>query len=81
MKKVAPHLRLATRAVISNVWLLEDSMDRKFLIDTGYVLERPILRLSLWNAGVRAPGDLTAILLTHRHADHAGISRLNAVSF
>ncbi len=71
METVAPHLRLATRAIIANVWLLEDSMNRKFLVDTGYLLERPMLRLSLWRAGVQRPGDLTAILLTHRHADHA----------
>lgn len=72
MRRVAPSLRLATSVVISNVWLLEDTEGRRFLIDTGHPLERPILLLSLWRAGVRRPGDLAAILLTHRHSDHAG---------
>jgi glyoxylase-like metal-dependent hydrolase (beta-lactamase superfamily II) len=58
--------------IISNVWLLADEQKRRFLIDTGHEIERPTLRLALWRAGVRRPGDLTAVLLTHRHSDHAG---------
>jgi len=56
---------------VANAWLLTDGEGRRFLIDTGYVLERPALALSLKRAGV-GRGDLTAVLLTHRHSDHAG---------
>ncbi len=56
---------------VANVWLLQDDEGRRFLIDTGYVLERPALALSLRRAGI-GRGDLTAVLLTHRHSDHAG---------
>lgn len=56
---------------VANVWLLEDDERRRFLIDTGYVLERPALAMSLRRAGI-GRGDLTAVLLTHRHSDHAG---------
>ncbi len=71
MKKIAPHLS-QVRTQISNIWLLEDLSGRKFLIDTGHRLERLSLVSQLWFRGIRHPGDLTAILLTHRHSDHAG---------
>jgi glyoxylase-like metal-dependent hydrolase (beta-lactamase superfamily II) len=68
---VAPHLkRLATR--IANTWLFEDPSGQKFLIDTSHPIERIPLVTELWRAGIRLPGDLTAIFLTHRHSDHAG---------
>ncbi|MEZ4340271.1 MAG: MBL fold metallo-hydrolase [Sandaracinaceae bacterium] len=57
---------------ISNTWLLADDEGRRFLIDTGHPLERPALAAELWRAGVRRRGDLSAVLLTHRHSDHAG---------
>lgn len=57
---------------ISNTWLLADGEGRRFLIDTGHPIERPALVAELWRAGVRRRGDLTAVLLTHRHSDHAG---------
>lgn len=57
---------------ISNSWLLRDDEGRRFLVDTGHALERIALRHELRRAGVRKPGDLEAILLTHRHSDHAG---------
>lgn len=71
MKRIAPHLRQpGTR--IGNLWLLESGTER-FLIDTGHPLERPSLLAELMlKGGIRQPGDLTAILLTHRHNDHAG---------
>ncbi len=72
MRAIAPHLHLATLVRIANVWLLRDGAGRAFLVDTGHPLERPVLLASLWRAGVRRPGDLTAVLLTHRHSDHAG---------
>lgn len=72
MRRVAPHLRLATNLLVSNVWLLETGTGERFLVDTGHPLERPALRLALWLAGVRRKGDLSGVLLTHRHSDHAG---------
>ncbi len=63
-------LELATRLRISNVWLLEWAGER-YLFDTGHVLERPWLKRTLWAWGVRAKGDLRAVVLTHRHSDHA----------
>lgn len=63
-------IRLAKAMSISNVWLLEHR-DERFLFDTGYSLERPILRQTLWKWGIRQKGDLTAVVLTHRHSDHA----------
>lgn len=56
---------------IANVWLLSDGEGRRFLVDTGHRLERQALALSLRRAGVER-GGLTAVLLTHRHCDHAG---------
>lgn len=72
MRKIAPHLQLAESVKISNIWLLEDSMNRRFLVDTGFYTDRPLLKLLLWRSGIRRKGDLTAVLLTHRHSDHAG---------
>ncbi len=65
-------LALLNEVNISNVWLLSDSDGHRFLIDSGDHRERPFLRLALKRAGLTSPGDLTAILLTHCHRDHAG---------
>ncbi len=65
-------LSLARRMIASNVWLLRDEEDRRFVIDTGFALERPALRRFLHREGVQKAGDLAGILLTHRHSDHAG---------
>lgn len=72
MKKIAPHLYQVGSGV-ANVWLFHNPTDgKKFLIDTGHALERLPLLAALWKAGIRMPGDLAGILLTHRHSDHAG---------
>jgi glyoxylase-like metal-dependent hydrolase (beta-lactamase superfamily II) len=63
-------IRLAATMRISNVWLLETAGGR-YLVDSGFSLERPLLRRQLWQWGVRAKGDLAAVILTHRHSDHA----------
>ena len=72
MKMYDKHIGLAIAVVASNVWLLIDDEGRRFLVDSGFRPERTALMLGLWRAGVRRPGDLTAVLLTHRHSDHAG---------
>lgn len=72
MLKVNSHVGLASQVRISNVWLLTDAMDRRFLIDTGHFTERFLLKWHLWKAGVKRKGDLTGVILTHRHSDHAG---------
>ncbi len=72
MWNCAPHLGLARAAIVSNIWLLQDSLGRNYLIDSGFALERKALDISLWRSGIRNTGDLEAILLTHRHSDHAG---------
>ncbi|MDF1561679.1 MAG: MBL fold metallo-hydrolase [Deltaproteobacteria bacterium] len=57
---------------ISNVWVMRDGEGRTFLVDAGHALERQTLLWGLRRLGVAGPGDLDAILLTHRHSDHAG---------
>lgn len=71
MRKITPQLGLMDFAKISNVWLLSGRHGR-FLIDTGFPLERPALLYHLWRSGVRSKGDLSGVLLTHRHSDHSG---------
>lgn len=56
---------------IANAWLLRDAEGRRFLVDSGHRLERLALARSLRRAGIER-GGLTAVLLTHRHCDHAG---------
>lgn len=71
MQRIRGDLGLARGMIVSNVWLLEHQ-GRRLLIDTGHPLERLALRLHLWRAGIRRRGDLQAVILTHRHSDHAG---------
>jgi len=63
---------LLKNVIVSNVWLLTDSEGRRFLIDSGVRTERLSIKVGLWFCGVRKKGDLTALILTHRHSDHAG---------
>jgi glyoxylase-like metal-dependent hydrolase (beta-lactamase superfamily II) len=70
---VAPFRRLAWLR-ISNVFLLDGGRGDRWLIDCGHVLERPTLLAELRRAGL-GPSDLTGVLLTHRHSDHAGNAR------
>ena len=71
MKRLTPHVELATGVKIANSWLFTDRHGRRFLVDTGYFTDRPVLAAELWLAGVRRKGDLEAVILTHRHSDHA----------
>ncbi len=74
-RRVNDTVAVAANVRISNAWLLRDREGRRFLIDTGHRVERWALERHLARAGVRGPGDLSAVLLTHRHSDHAGNAR------
>lgn len=58
--------------LIANTWLVVDSEGRRTLVDSGHRSERALLLRGLARLGVRRRGDLHAVLLTHRHCDHAG---------
>ncbi|MDP8223679.1 MAG: MBL fold metallo-hydrolase [Candidatus Lernaella stagnicola] len=72
MYQLTNDLSVASSVLFSNVWLFADSKNRRFLIDTGDAAERWLLRRCLKRAGITQPGDITAVLLTHWHRDHAG---------
>ena len=71
MKPVVGSIRHLSRILISNVFLLEGHRGDRWLVDTGHWSERATLLWELRRAGL-GPGDLTGVLLTHRHSDHAG---------
>jgi glyoxylase-like metal-dependent hydrolase (beta-lactamase superfamily II) len=56
---------------LANVYLLTDTSGGKWLIDSGYRLEWWRLERALRKVGVK-PSELSGLLLTHRHSDHAG---------
>lgn len=67
---VAPFHRFST-LFVSNVFLLDGGKDDRWLIDSGHWSERWQLGAELRRTGLR-PSELTGVLLTHRHSDHAG---------
>ncbi|WP_370327093.1 MBL fold metallo-hydrolase [Euzebya sp.] len=58
------------RASHTNAVLITDGADAT-LIDTGYPRDRELIESALREVG-RRPADLSAVLLTHAHADHLG---------
>ena len=52
-------------------WAIYVGSDGVTLIDSGYVARRGMLIASLITVGCR-PEDVTAVLITHGHADHIG---------
>lgn len=74
MRRVHANVLHLHRVRISNVFLLDGGPGDRWLVDTGFALERPVLMSELRRAGV-APAELTGVLLTHRHSDHAGNAR------
>jgi len=71
LKPVVGSIRHLSRLVVSNVFLLDGPRGDRWLVDTGHWAERATLLWELRRAGLR-PADLTGVLLTHRHSDHAG---------
>jgi len=71
MKPVVDAIRHLSRLRVSNVFLLDGQRGDRWLVDCGHWSERATLLWELRRAGVR-PRDLTGVLLTHRHSDHAG---------
>lgn len=67
---VHPFHRLGT-LVVSNVYLLDGGPGDRWLVDSGHWTERVQLLAELRRSGYR-PSELTGVLLTHRHSDHAG---------
>jgi glyoxylase-like metal-dependent hydrolase (beta-lactamase superfamily II) len=71
MKPIVGTIWHLSRLRVANVFLLDGGRGDRWLIDTGHWSERPTLLRELRRSGLR-PGDLTGVLLTHRHSDHAG---------
>ena len=65
------HLR---RLLISNVFLVDGGPGDRWLVDCGHWLERAPLLREIKRTGF-APREITGVLLTHRHSDHAGNAR------
>lgn len=65
------HLR---RLFVSNVFLVDGGPGSRWLVDTGHFLERGALVREIRRTGL-SPRDVTGVLLTHRHSDHAGNAR------
>jgi glyoxylase-like metal-dependent hydrolase (beta-lactamase superfamily II) len=71
MKRVIGCIRHLSRLRVSNVFVLDGGRGDRWLVDTGHWSERAMLMWELRRSGLR-PGDLSGVLLTHRHSDHAG---------
>lgn len=71
MRRVVGAFRRFAWLRVSNVYLLDGGAGDRWLVDTGHALERPMLLAELRREGL-VPRDLTGVLLTHRHSDHAG---------
>ena len=56
---------------VSNVFIVDGRAGDRWLVDTGHAVERAALLIGLRRSGFR-PRDLSGVLLTHRHSDHAG---------
>ena len=74
MRNVVAHIRHLHHVRVSNVFLLDGGRGDRWLVDCGHWSERATLLFELRRAGLR-PSDLSGVLLTHRHSDHAGNAR------
>ncbi len=80
MRDVVASLRHLHHVRISNVYLLDGGLGDRWLVDCGHWSERATLLWELRRSGLR-PSDLTGVLLTHRHSDHAGNARFLQLRF
>lgn len=71
MRVVVPPFQRFQAVLASNVYLLDGGKGDRWLIDCGHWSERYQLLTELKRTGL-APRELTGVLLTHRHSDHAG---------
>lgn len=71
MRSIVGPLRRFSSLTVSNVYLLDGGPGARWLLDCGHPLERPLLLAELRATGLR-PSELTGVLLTHHHSDHAG---------
>jgi glyoxylase-like metal-dependent hydrolase (beta-lactamase superfamily II) len=74
MRAVVGSFRHLHHVRFSNVFLLDGGRGDRWLVDCGHWSERATLLVELRSAGL-APSDLSGVLLTHRHSDHAGNAR------
>lgn len=71
MRVVIPPFHRFSTLFVSNVYLLDGGRGDRWLIDCGHWTERMQLLAELRRTGLQ-PSELTGVLLTHRHSDHAG---------
>ncbi len=74
MGRVVGDVHHFRNVLFSNVFLLDGGRGDRWLVDCGHWSERLSLLLALKKRGL-APRDLTGVLLTHLHSDHAGNAR------
>jgi glyoxylase-like metal-dependent hydrolase (beta-lactamase superfamily II) len=71
MRTVVPPFARFQSLLVSNVYLLDGGKGDRWLVDCGHWTERYQLLAELRRTGF-TPRELTGVLLTHRHSDHAG---------
>lgn len=71
VSRVVGPLSIVRGMIVSNVFVLDGGPGDRWIVDSGHPLERRALL-----RGLRAlpffPWELSGVLLTHRHSDHAG---------
>ena len=71
LARVVGPLHRVRGLLASNVFVLDGGPGDRWVVDTGHPLERRTLLAGLRSAGF-SPSELSGVLLTHRHSDHAG---------
>ena len=76
--RVSEHLHFAHTEHVN--WVVYAGPDGVTLVDSGYAGQRELLVASLGEVGCR-PEDVSAVLITHGHADHLGGAAWLAAEF